>query len=166
MESHYRVASSNGRLIASRTLVAARICSFGGPCSAIERCRSDVVPPTTIHTLYRAIASEAVVVRGLILPNQRIWILRFLFSFLSFASFFTLSEQRNAISMTDIDFDTTPALWPPPPGANVNFTNPENIHTLIRVTVALCLGVSSLLVLLRIWARALIVKQVSWDDCE
>lgn len=61
--------------------------------------------------------------------------------------------------------DSTPALEPPP-GVTPNFENPENITPLIEFTLGICLGVSSLFVILRVWTRFIIMKVHGWDDCK
>ncbi|RDL40437.1 uncharacterized protein BP5553_00416 [Venustampulla echinocandica] len=61
------------------------------------------------------------------------------------------------------DFDITPSLAPPP-GVVPNFENPESIRTIIDFTLGICIGVSSLFVLLRIWTRFFIVKMHGWED--
>lgn len=62
-------------------------------------------------------------------------------------------------------FDVTPALQPPQ-NVTPNFENLENIFVLARLALGLCLGLSSVAIILRVWTRFFIMKAHGWDDCK
>lgn len=59
----------------------------------------------------------------------------------------------------------TPALQPPP-GITSNFDNPYNIKPEINAALGVCLGVSTVLVWLRLYTRFFIIKCHGWEDCK
>lgn len=61
--------------------------------------------------------------------------------------------------------EITPALAPPQ-GVTPDFRNPYSILPLVQITLVICIGVSSLFVILRLYTRLLIVRAHGWEDCE
>lgn len=61
--------------------------------------------------------------------------------------------------------ETIPAMTPPQ-GVTPNFIHPDGILPLVHFTVGMCLGVSSLLLILRLYTRLLIIGSHGWEDCE
>lgn len=54
----------------------------------------------------------------------------------------------------------------PPPGVKPNFVNPESCGTAVVIGLAIPSAVMSIVVLLRLYTKAYIVRSLSWDDCE
>lgn len=54
----------------------------------------------------------------------------------------------------------------PPPGILPNFNNPPNLHTSIFAAEAVCLTLTSLAVLIRLYTRHFLLRSVGYDDCQ
>jgi hypothetical protein len=64
----------------------------------------------------------------------------------------------------NVDYWQVPSAKPPE-GVTPNFVNPKSIGNHQTVTNIVVLVVMIVVVLLRIWTRAFIVKSVGYDDC-
>lgn len=64
-----------------------------------------------------------------------------------------------------LDLSQEPALQPPN-GTVPNLVDPPNQNTLVMSIVVLCLVITTILVLIRVWARVVVMKMVRLQDCE
>lgn len=62
-------------------------------------------------------------------------------------------------------FDVTPA-GERPQNALSKFSNPDNMFPVIRWTLGICLGLSSLVIMLRIWGRFFVQRVHGLEDCK
>lgn len=53
-----------------------------------------------------------------------------------------------------------------PPGLTHNFVNPPNLKTAYYIDVAICMTVSSLVVCMRIWTKARLIRKFGREDCK
>ncbi|KAL8885343.1 MAG: hypothetical protein Q9205_001018, partial [Flavoplaca limonia] len=65
--------------------------------------------------------------------------------------------------MSTIDPNTTPALQPPP-GVLPNFNDPYNTDSTINGTLGICIAISSIFVLLRLYTKLYIIRKYGWED--
>ena len=54
----------------------------------------------------------------------------------------------------------------PPPGVVSNFDHPSTRATEVRITMGICLGITSVFIVLRLYVKILITHMWGWDDCE
>lgn len=54
----------------------------------------------------------------------------------------------------------------PPPGVTPNFVNPDSLRPYFIVTFAVCVTVTSIFVLIRVYTKTFIAKSQTWEDCE
>lgn len=54
----------------------------------------------------------------------------------------------------------------PPPGVTPNFVNPYNQTAITVTVVAVCLPITTSLVLIRIYAKSRLIKSHGWEDCK
>ena len=57
-------------------------------------------------------------------------------------------------------------LAPPPPGIVPNLVDPETRAYEIYVAASVCLPLIAIFATMRIYARVIILKRWTWDDCE
>ena len=57
-------------------------------------------------------------------------------------------------------------LAAPPPGVVPNFNNPQSRAYQLHIGMAVCIGITSVFVLLRIYARAFVQRTWGWEDRE
>ena len=62
--------------------------------------------------------------------------------------------------------DSTVGALPPPPGVTPDFKHPYSIRKFDIVTQAVCLPISTLCVLARVYTKARITPSLGPDDCE
>ena len=55
--------------------------------------------------------------------------------------------------------------WQLPIGAKVDLVNPPSLHGYDVFCQAICLTVTSLLVLVRVYTKVHVLKSMAWDDC-
>lgn len=55
---------------------------------------------------------------------------------------------------------------PPPPGVTSNFANPKSIGYEAYIVTSIALTLMIPVVILRIYARAFVIRKVGWDDCK
>ena len=53
-----------------------------------------------------------------------------------------------------------------PPGLTHKFVNPSNLETAYYIDVVLCMTVSSLVVCMRIWTKARLIRKFGREDCK
>ena len=53
----------------------------------------------------------------------------------------------------------------PPPGMHSNFVNPSNLKVEGYILVTFCLTVSTLVVGMRMWTKARLLRRVVLEDC-
>lgn len=58
-----------------------------------------------------------------------------------------------------------PAMTPPP-GVKPNFVNPPNLEKEFYIDLILCLTISVLVVCMRMWTKARLVRKVQIEDCK
>jgi hypothetical protein len=63
------------------------------------------------------------------------------------------------MSTVDVPIPARPA----PPGY-VSFVNPEYVGYKLVIVSTVCAGLSTIFVLLRLWARRMLVWSIGWDD--
>ena len=80
-----------------------------------------------------------------------------------FATNFLFGHCR--LIMSTIDPNTTPALQPPP-GVLPNFNDPYNTDSTINGTLGICIAISSIFVLLRLYTKLYIIRKYGWEDCQ
>jgi hypothetical protein len=68
-----------------------------------------------------------------------------------------------AESQSTIDLDSVPGLQPPN-GETSNLVNPSNMNQYLYVTVSLCLGLSSLAVIVRIFAKGWVMRKLQLEE--
>lgn len=54
----------------------------------------------------------------------------------------------------------------PPPGVKPNFVNPPNLEKEFYVDLILCLTISVLVVCMRMWTKARLVRKIQIEDCK
>ena len=54
----------------------------------------------------------------------------------------------------------------PPPGNVPNFVNPPSLRKYDILCQVVCLAVSTLLVMMRMYTKVCLIKTASWEDCE
>ena len=54
----------------------------------------------------------------------------------------------------------------PPPGVKPNFVNPPNLEKEFYADLILCLTISVLVVCMRMWTKARLVRKVQIEDCK
>lgn len=59
----------------------------------------------------------------------------------------------------------SPALAAPP-GVTHNFVNPSNLETAFYIELVICMTVSSLVVCMRIWTKARLIRKFGREDCK
>ena len=63
------------------------------------------------------------------------------------------------------NYANVPALAPPP-GVVPNFHNPPSRAGEMRIGMGLCIGITSVLVVLRFYVKFAITHTPGWDDCK
>ena len=63
------------------------------------------------------------------------------------------------------NYANVPALAPPP-GVVPNFHNPPSRAGEMRIAMGLCIGITSVLVVLRFYVKFAITHTLGWDDCK
>ena len=53
-----------------------------------------------------------------------------------------------------------------PPGATTDFVNPPSLQKYDVLCQSICLAVTTLLILVRVYTKFRILKSPGWDDCE
>lgn len=76
----------------------------------------------------------------------------------------TLSPQQQQLQLLQKALDG-PAIVPPP-GVKPNFFNPPNLEKEFYVDLILCLTISVLVVCMRMWTKARLVRKVQIEDCK
>jgi hypothetical protein len=64
----------------------------------------------------------------------------------------------------NIDFNT-PARAPPP-GVTSNFDNPQSRAMAAHIGMGICIGITSVLIILRVYVKLAVTKLWGWDDCK
>lgn len=68
-----------------------------------------------------------------------------------------------------MDYSKIPAdipAMPPPSGTQSNFTNPQTLGTTLIALNSVFLGTMLVVVLVRTYARGVLVKSLTLDDCK
>ena len=55
---------------------------------------------------------------------------------------------------------------PPPPGVKPDFVHPYTVQPFIKLCLALCIGLSTVFVWLRMYTKLFITRTPAWEDCE
>ena len=66
---------------------------------------------------------------------------------------------------TVINLDELPAMIPPP-GVTSNFVTPYSEGRDIYITVAVCIGLITPALLIRLFTKAYLIKRINLEDCE
>lgn len=53
-----------------------------------------------------------------------------------------------------------------PPGLTHNFVNPSDLETEFYIVMILCLTISSLVVCMRMWTKARLIRKFGREDCK
>lgn len=53
-----------------------------------------------------------------------------------------------------------------PPGLTHNFVNPPDLETEYHITLLLCMTISFLVVCMRIWTKARLIRKFGREDCK
>lgn len=53
-----------------------------------------------------------------------------------------------------------------PPGITHNFVNPSNVYTVYLIDLVICMIVSSLVVCMRMWTKARLIRKFGREDCK
>jgi hypothetical protein len=72
--------------------------------------------------------------------------------------------QTTAVSMDPAKLAVTPALAPPP-GVISNFVNSYSLLPWIVATATVCVVLTALVLALRMFTRAVVIKSLDWTDC-
>jgi hypothetical protein len=75
-----------------------------------------------------------------------------------------LIAKPAAVSMNPATLAKTPALAPPP-GVMSDFVNSYSLMPWIVGTATVCVVLTALVLALRMFTRAVIIKSVDWTDC-
>ena len=68
--------------------------------------------------------------------------------------------------MDTISDGSVPGGLPPPPGVVPNFAHPYSLQKYGVPTKVACLSITSLIVILRMYAKAFITRNLGRDDCK
>ena len=55
---------------------------------------------------------------------------------------------------------------PPPPGVQSNLKNPEDDGFVVIIVGSILVGIMMVFLIVRLYAKILVVRRASWDDCE
>lgn len=55
---------------------------------------------------------------------------------------------------------------PPPPGVVPNFDHPQSRAIDVYVGMGVCIGITSILIILRVYVKLAVTHMWGWDDCE
>ncbi|KAL8654520.1 MAG: hypothetical protein Q9226_003401 [Calogaya cf. arnoldii] len=66
--------------------------------------------------------------------------------------------------MSTLEPVTIPAALEPPPGVDSNFIDPYNTDSTIYGTLGICIGITSIFVLLRLYTKLFIIRKHGWED--
>ena len=67
--------------------------------------------------------------------------------------------------MASPNYAIVPAL-PPPPGVISNFYDPPSRAPELRIGMGVCIGTTSVLLVLRLYTKLAITHTAGWDDCK
>ena len=67
--------------------------------------------------------------------------------------------------MMDTYNSTDVPIWPPPPGVMSNFDHPVTLAKEAHIALGICMGVTTLVLILRVYAKLFITHFWGWDDC-
>ena len=70
-----------------------------------------------------------------------------------------------AQQMSPMDYANLPA-GPPPPGVMPNFAHPQSRAYQAHIGMGVCIGVTSIFVVLRMYVKLAVTHKWGWDDCE
>lgn len=57
-------------------------------------------------------------------------------------------------------------LAAPPPNVTPNFEHPQSCAPAAQIGLGICIGIVSIFVVLRLYAKLTIVNNWGWEDCE
>lgn len=81
-------------------------------------------------------------------------------------TWYQLSIMASSLSnMSSEELASYPAL-PPPPGILPNFDNTANRNVAFLAVTSLLLGIMALFVLNRLYAKKVLIRKYTWDDCK
>jgi hypothetical protein len=63
------------------------------------------------------------------------------------------------------DYFNIPAR-PPPPGVTSNFDHPQSRAIAAHIGMGICIGITSVLIILRVYVKLTVTKLWGWDDCK
>lgn len=55
---------------------------------------------------------------------------------------------------------------PPPSGVLLSFDNPPNLNSEIIFTLTLCMAITTIAVLMRMYTKLFLIRSMAYEDCE
>lgn len=66
----------------------------------------------------------------------------------------------------NLDYFANLPLSAPPPNVTPNFDHPQSSALAAQIGLGICIGIASIFVMLRIYAKLTVVQAWGWEDCE
>ena len=54
----------------------------------------------------------------------------------------------------------------PPPGMTPNLVNPPNLDAIIIPTLSLCITVTTIVVVIRLYSKLFLIRSIAYEDCK
>lgn len=70
------------------------------------------------------------------------------------------------MDMSSLPPGVVPPAMQPPPGEISNFVDPETRGPMYIAVATIFMGLATIFVMVRLWARLYIQRKPWWDDCE